>query len=627
MIETILLQQVSPAHPLVLISDPDGILNDEALLASLTGHGYALVREADPVALRCELLRLRAEPGQPVAVITKRALDSLPYDLWQQGQHVTLALPDLFPLLDYPAVELLRGGALARLADAYQAQPPARPLSPVETQDYLLRAVFDAAPERLDRPASLLLWLDSHHQQPDDMPLPLLQRLLAQLKDAPALAGWPLWSILLNPEAYREFVREAWQREVGMLLREAPPEYRALPFGEDVALQDALPRLVRTGTVAPLALDRAVSLPAWASPALAVDAAAVRRRQIDEAIADVAELLAPDELRWAQWQTIARRWAQLTLWRYDYDTRLTAGQRDALAGLDDALDRRFAAWLQGHYALLAGQALPTPHHLFHALRTIDHVNQRLQRVALLVLDGMSLADWTLIRQTWQARHDEWNMAEHLVLTQVPGVTSVARQALVSGLRPERLADTLLTTGHEAQRWRQFWQTQNDLPAERIAYASLPDRLDAPLPEAVSSPHTSALCLVSTVIDNMVHGATQGAADALASLRLWLADGARRLEALIEQLLDDGYALFLASDHGHVEAVGMGQPQEGVLVESRSLRARLYSNADFSRTVQAQYPETSCGARTTCCRQAGRRCCRPDVKPSPPRACASSATAG
>ena len=584
-------QRLRHAQPLVLVHDPDGILNDEALLASLLGQGYAVVREADSVALRCELLRLAATPEQRVAVITNRALDSLPYDLWQQGQHITLALHDLFPNLDYYHVKLLSGRARRRLAEAYQARPPARYLSPVETQDYLLREVFDAAPERLDRPASLLLWLDAFHKAGQPMGYGLIQRLLAHLQGNPAYAGWPLSGMLLSGENYREFVRNAWQREVGYFLGEERVGYEVLPFSDDETLQDALPRLVRTGTVEPIAVDQPVHLPAWAAPALAVDAAAVRRRQIDEAMEAVAGDLQPEELHWEQWQAIARRWAQVSLWRYDYDFGVTPAQGQQLASLEAARDGRFAAWLQANYALLAGLALPRPHHLYHALRYIESVNQGIQRVALIVLDGLSLADWMLIRPAWQMRHHEWDIFEHLVLAQVPSVTSVSRQALVSGLRPARLADTLLSTQHEGRRWREFWQARWDVTPDRILYGALSDRSDTPLLADVLSQRTIAACLVSTTIDNMLHGATLGAADVQASLRLWLADGASRLEALIEQLLDEGMMVVLASDHGHVEAVGMGQPQEGVLVESRSLRARLYSNADFARAVQAQYPET------------------------------------
>jgi hypothetical protein len=582
---------IQDGHPLVLVHDPDGILDDEALLASLTRQGYAVIRESDPVALRYEVQRARAQAGQRTMIITKHELERLPYDLWQQGQHITLALHELFPRLDSYHVGLLRGPARRRLAEAYQARPPARYLSPVETQDYLLREVFDAAPERLDRPASLLLWLDAFHKAGQPMGFGLIQRLLAHLQGNPAYAGWPLSGMLLSGENYREFVRDAWQREVGHFLGEERIGYQALPFSDDEALQDALPRLVRTGTVEPVAVDRSVRLPAWAAPAVAVDAAAVRRRQLDEAMEAVADDLRPEELRWEQWQAVARRWAQVSLWRYDTDFGVTPAQREQLASLEAALDGRFAAWLQANYALLAGMALPRPHHLYHTLGYTEYINQRIHRVALIVLDGLSLADWTLIRPAWQMRHHEWEISEHLVLAQVPSVTSVSRQALVSGLRPARLADTLLTTQHEGRRWREFWQARYDVAPDRLLYGALDDRSATPLLADILSQRTMAACLVSTAIDNMLHGATQGAADAQASLRLWLADGSHRLEALIDLLLDERIMVVLASDHGHVEAVGMGRPQEGVLVESRSQRARLYTNADFARTVQAQYPET------------------------------------
>ena len=590
-VQRLFIGSLSPQDRDVLVSDPDEIFKDEALLSDLTEQGYRVIRESDPVALRYEVQQARAQAGQRVVVITKHELERLPYDLWQQGQHVTLALHELFPKLDYYHVKLLGGSARRRLAAAYQARPPAQPLSPVETQDYLLREVFDAASERLDRPSSLLLWLDGYHTAGELMGLSLLQRLFIHLQGTPAFAGWPLWGMLLDAETYREFVRNAWQREVGRFLGEERIGYQALPFADDEALQDALPRLLRTGTVEPVAVDRSVRLPVWAAPAVAVDAAAVRRRQLDEAMEAVADDLRPQELRWDQWQAITRRWAQLSLWRYDYDYGVTPAQREQLASLETALDGRFAAWLQANYALLAGMALPRPHHLYHTLGYTEHINQHTRRVALIVLDGLSLADWTLIRPAWQMRHHEWEISEHLVLAQVPSVTSVSRQALVSGLRPARLADTLVTTQHEGRRWREFWQARYDVAPDRFLYGALDERCETPLLADILSQRTMAACLVSTAIDNMLHGATQGAADVQASLRLWLADGSHRLEALIDRLLDERMLVVLASDHGHVEAIGMGQPQEGVLVESRSQRARLYNNADFARSVQAQYPAT------------------------------------
>jgi hypothetical protein len=213
-----------------------------------------------------------------------------------------------------------------------------------------------------------------------------------------------------------------------------------------------------------------------------------------------------------------------------------------------------------------------------------------ERVALLVLDGMALADWLLIKQTWQERHPDWQIGEDLLLAQVPSITAVSRQALIGGRRPARFAASLTHNRYDVQGWRDFWHGQG-LSQSAIVYEALPNRLDAAYPASIDSRHTRALCAVSTVIDEMIHGTTQGSSDLLASLRVWLHEGSLWMEGLIDRLLHHGYKVVVASDHGHVAAVGRGQPQEGVTVESRSKRARLYNNADFAQNVQRQYPHT------------------------------------
>jgi hypothetical protein len=204
---------------------------------------------------------------------------------------------------------------------------------------------------------------------------------------------------------------------------------------------------------------------------------------------------------------------------------------------------------------------------------------------------MALADWLVISDAWEERHPGWRFDEQLLLAQIPTITAVSRQALVSGLRPANFAQTLTHNRGEAGHWSAFWRSQG-FAAQAIAYQTLPDRVDAALPASIDHPSLAALCLVSPVIDDMIHGSTQGAADLLASLRTWLQGDAAWLEALIERLLAQRFTVFLASDHGHVAAVGFGQPQEGVLVETRSKRARLYDNADFAAAVQGDFPDTT-----------------------------------
>jgi hypothetical protein len=260
------------------------------------------------------------------------------------------------------------------------------------------------------------------------------------------------------------------------------------------------------------------------------------------------------------------------------------------------LEVAFSAWLRTAYPALAGDRLPEPHHLFHVPGYLAAQRNRHPRLALLILDGMSLAAWLQIRGVWQAREPDWQLKERLVLSQAPSITAIARQALVSGLPPLSFAASLTHNRRERDHWRQFWETQG-MPGSAAVYEALTPRTGAGHPASATHPRTLALCYVSPVVDEMVHGATQGVNDVHASLELWLTDAtqsthsAQWLEGLIQLLLEQHYLVAVTSDHGHVAAVGMGQPQEGVLVESRSRRARIYDQEEFAQNVQQAYPDT------------------------------------
>jgi hypothetical protein len=280
------------------------------------------------------------------------------------------------------------------------------------------------------------------------------------------------------------------------------------------------------------------------------------------------------------------------------------------------LDGSFVAWLTVQYTQLAGRVLPTPHHLFHIsaklardLRRDPHV-----RTALLVLDGLSLADWLLIRSVWRPRHPDWQIEETCVLAQVPSITAVSRQALIGGVRPNELTREVIERPREERAWKAFWHRQS-LPPEGSSYARLPDVVGADYPVAITSRRTRALCLISTVIDDMVHGTTQGAAGVHAALTVWLSPNADKrqdegaadpgaatgagavqqgsawIEGLIDLLLAEGYTVTLTGDHGHVEAIGVGSPQEGVLASTRSKRARLYTSLGLAQGAAARLPDT------------------------------------
>jgi hypothetical protein len=90
---------------------------------------------------------------------------------------------------------------------------------------------------------------------------------------------------------------------------------------------------------------------------------------------------------------------------------------------------------------------------------------------------------------------------------------------------------------------------------------------------------------------MVHDATLGTRTFYAALRVWLDGDSRKLEALIAQLLTRDFAVYVTSDHGHVQAWGFGRPSEGLTVNTRGTRARIYSDRHAADTVQEDFGGT------------------------------------
>ena len=584
-------------HPLTLVSDPDALLRLSTLASALSAAGFRTLTAADPVVLRWAWnAAQRVDAAHPLIIVTPHAVNTLPYDLWQQGVAVDLALHRFFPHLDTSLLAGLSLPQFDRLYRAYQQQPPARPLTRTATLDYVLLHSFGASLTHLATPGLLLRWLAELHAAGDMLPAPLRTALMPTLQRQPVLAAWPLADLLADPAALRTFVQTQWQGYIDKVMVESPVAYTALvPFATDPTTQAAVSALVSAGLLAPVAVAETTTLPGWTTAAVRHDAALSRQRQWQQCVTTLTQLLDASPATWFDWQAIARQWADLTVLRYDAESLASAQAEREYSLLCERIAPLFVTWLRTAYPQLAMHLLPVPHHLYHAPHYMVQRVTANRRSALLVLDGMSLAAWRVIWAAWSARHPTWHAAEMLLLAQVPTITAISRQALLAGQPPRSFADTLTTNQHEAAHWRRFWEGKG-LPARAIAYASLSATLDRTVPDTLDSLYTRVQAVVLPDIDTMVHGATAGLSGLFATLRTWLDDktntGSAWVETLVQTLLDLDYHVTITSDHGHVEAVGIGQPQEGVTVVTRSKRARLYANERFARNVQESFAHTT-----------------------------------
>ncbi len=64
---------------------------------------------------------------------------------------------------------------------------------------------------------------------------------------------------------------------------------------------------------------------------------------------------------------------------------------------------------------------------------------------------------------------------------------------------------------------------------------------------------------------------------------------RCMARLLDQLHSYGFNVFLTSDHGNIEATGIGRPSEGAIADLRGERVRVYPDQILRAKVKAQFP--------------------------------------
>ncbi len=595
-IDRILSEFTAGLARLWIAADPDGVLLDERILALLRRRGFELLPSEDSVAFRAEYEERyreawdRGEPGPARALVLHRRsaeTDDLPWDYLQQARIVRLSLAEMFPSLSYGVVRQLGVEPLAPLFEA-QSSYASQPLGEAATKEFILIHIFRISPHLISQPADLWRELLRLHYRVAELP-PVLAAYIGQvLGSRDAFKGLPIGELFSSRRLLLRIVQEAWYRHLehqgvkGARVGEPlPAAYLTgidMPF-EHPDVRAIVDSLFLDGALQPLLVQgMPTGIPDWARVGVMQDPAALRNRVLD-GVESLLDALPTLESSQRDWSRFAQRFAEM-LYRCH---RLEAAQAnevgDRVADLQRQADERLHAWVEKHYAdlpsLPAAKAPVMVHHIprFLSLRRDGGET----KIALLVFDGLALDQWIQIREQVARRSPGIGFEENACFAWLPTLTSVSRQALFSGLKPREFADSIDTTAREPSLWSRFWQDQG-LRANAVIYRKSVRRSEQleELDAALSNPAIQVAGVVVDRVDEIVHSAVLGKRSIAGQLDLWCESGF--VERLFALFLDRGFHVYLTADHGNVEAVGMGKPNQGVLAEKRGERVRVYRSA-------------------------------------------------
>jgi len=234
------------------------------------------------------------------------------------------------------------------------------------------------------------------------------------------------------------------------------------------------------------------------------------------------------------------------------------------------------------------QQQPVMVHQISRFMAFERNRKKLPKIALLVMDGLAFDQWLLVKKKLEACDKAWRFLESTAFAWVPTLTSVTRQSIFAGEPPLYFPTSLETTSKERTHWLRFWDDQGVQKNAVELVTNIKGADDSDLELALANPRLSVLGIIWNRIDNFVHSSEK-----TSSLHLlvneWIKEG--HLQKLLMRLHQEGFVVYLTADHGNVAATGVGNPREGVLVEQKGKRVRVYDRNEFLEEVANKFPES------------------------------------
>jgi len=602
------------ASRLTVVLDPDGLLTEEHLVRAISAKGTDVLSFQDPISFRYAYeskYRSRWDLGQAVesSVVVRfdtGNLREVPYDLLKAGRLLSFSIADIFPNLDCQVVSALDRSYLDVLFSAQQQHCPDR-LGESSTKDFILRYVFGLAPELINTSADLLRVLLSRHHNAQRIPAVLDDRFVQVLRQRGGFDHWPLDEIVPHSELFYAFLQERWRIFVATKLNQTEPGQSQgclmlpgpvdLPFSHhDVRVY--IDDLFSEGFLQPVQVDdpsvisKLTAQESWIAVGIQVQGEKDTSARLQELVEGAGRSLPKDGCSYQDWLLFAHRWAHVTARFYGRETSGDCSLWDLFVSVRERVDSAFSDWMLRSYAGLHNQPPLPPVMVHHIPRFLARQMEDCPktRIALVVVDGMAFDQWVTIRDVLIDQERSLLLSEQAVFAWVPTVTSVSRQAMLAGKPPLYFPDTIGTTDAEERLWRQFWGDYG-LGTSEIAYIrGAGESADVGrVSEAAETPSTRVLAVIVDKLDRIIHGMELGTRGVQNQVLQWAKEGF--LRDLIRTLMGSGFRVFLGSDHGNLECVGIGGLSEGTIADVRGERVRIYRNAELRSSSRSRYPDT------------------------------------
>ncbi len=585
--ERIVQMILSPGKDSLIVEDQDRLV-DREIVERVLERGYSVVEFEDSIVFRYIYETGYREQDKKLIVITRETpAEELPFDIYSSFYTVEVSINTLFPKFSRTALEVLDKLELERLYETYSDDLDF--LSTRETKEFILKRIYEFDPARRYELSQLIAWLMKLHYNRIQMRDELIDLVMeiAGHKGYDELLD--LKKMLLHRESFFEFLQERWPvflRNYGKFVtnEESKAFFRhkgpaSLPFDEP-AIKVYVDTMFAEGLLKAVPVDDPVKFgKSWM--VIGVDGAGSERIRFGKLAKIATDSLPRTAANFSDWLGFAWRWAELNL--VACSISLEESDLSILGSITTLVDSSFENWMREEYGRLLTVSSKFPVTVRDTLSWTSKILHGTGKVALIVIDGMSLLQWSrLSRQL-----GDLSFVQQTAFAMIPTITSVSRQAIFSGLLPMDL-NNLTNNSAEPKLWQRAW-IDRGFNERDISYIN---KADNQLIKAVKNSIEDGQRIIRIVIrevDEKSHAENIGMRSLLAVTDIWLKESC--FLDLCDLLLAKGYEVILTSDHGNVEAKGIGNPSEGLIAETRGERVRIYSDSFLRRRIHSQYPDS------------------------------------
>jgi len=288
---------------------------------------------------------------------------------------------------------------------------------------------------------------------------------------------------------------------------------------------------------------------------------------------DLLNSLLDKEINSIGWGNIAKKWSHLVY--LNENNKLD----NDLDGLAKRVDNKFLNFIVNEYNDLVYdqrfQYAPLNSEILTNLLKDD------QKIALICLDGMSYKDWFVVKSYLDSNLD-LKLHEHFSYAIIPTITSYSRRAIFSAKTP--LEDD--GRFNEKKLFRKKILKNKKTKKKNIFF----DRTNEP--DIFELLGYEYIGLIYNFIDEIAHQATS---ERLKFNNLINFLNESKFSAVINNLLDKNFRVYLCSDHGNLYCKGNGFNPSRDLIEKRASRSVLYrswelaDNEEFENKLVLNFP--------------------------------------